>query len=175
MENLKRLRIKNNITQEVIAEYIGCTRTHYALMETDKRGPQYAHLTILPILDRYAKDFDASRLDRIPMPIVADYKFNLMLNNKKTELRKLNLDLGKIIVKLNRERSFLLYTDDMQGESAVVERLEHTLQVRLSKERLDDFLLKYQNLLLKKVGLEATIMQLEKYVLVSENPDGSSI
>lgn len=164
MENLKIFRINSKITQEVMANYIGCKRPHYALMETGDRSPHNHHQNILLILDKYAKAFDPTRLENMPMPIVPDRKFNFILRKKKIDLEKINLKLHQVNTKIYRERSFLLYTEDMCAEKLVVDRLEHTLEVRRSKERLDDLLLKYQHLMFKKVALDASISALEKYV-----------
>lgn len=98
-ERIKELRNKKNISQAVIAEYLGITKQAYSLYETGKREPDYE--TLLKIGEYFSVSVDYL-LGSSDTPKAEELPEELIILNRKAkkmspENRQKLLDMATIM------------------------------------------------------------------------------
>lgn len=98
-ERIKELRNKKNISQAVIAEYLGITKQAYSLYETGKREPDYE--TLLKIGEYFNVSVDYL-LGNSDIPETEELPEELIILNRKAkkmspENRQKLLDMATIM------------------------------------------------------------------------------
>lgn len=98
-ERIKELRNRKNISQAVIAEYLGITKQAYSLYETGKREPDYE--TLLKIGEYFSVSVDYL-LGNSDIPKTEELPEELIILNRKAkkmspENRQKLLDMATIM------------------------------------------------------------------------------
>lgn len=96
MKNLRDIRTKRNLTQQAVADYLGCSSVVYSRYETEKREPSLD--TILKMADLFdvTVDYLLGRRE-VEDSTLSNYELKLVLASRNADERARNDALNVLL------------------------------------------------------------------------------
>lgn len=126
-EKIRELRIKNNLTQQNIADHLGINRTTYVKYETGDIDISAKVLNILADLFSVPADYLLSRESN------EDKKNNLPPLNQKDE-KDISVALDKILNNLESEEALSFYGEPMDEHTKELIKLSLENSMKMAKQ-----------------------------------------
>lgn len=96
MKNLKDIRTKRNLTQQAVADYIGCSSVVYSRYETEKREPSLDTLLKMADLFDVTVDYLLGRRE-VEDSTLSNYELKLVLASRNADERARNDALNVLL------------------------------------------------------------------------------
>jgi DNA-binding XRE family transcriptional regulator len=161
MNEIKDLRLCLGISQQALADFIGCTRSTIAMAEKHGTTLHMKYWQKLTLLQRYAPggpDFEA---DQKWLPAVKNYDLKKRIKNVESRLKKLKSKEGELNEALPHATNTVYFFENIKGKTAIIEEyFNYPNQVALNRYRA--IVEEIQNIGFEIYGLECMLQKMQE-------------
>ncbi len=160
---MKKIRESIGLTQQDLADLIGCNRSCIALAEKKQRNLAKAHLEILYIIENY---LPASTVTRVRHDIaikIENPTLERQLRKNSLSYRKKQLQLESLIEKKNSVSKLLNFLESIKDEKIISEKLEYSYKYRVASSKMKQIVINIQNILIEMASLKAAMKKIKSY------------